>query len=175
LYATSVEKNGAEWGRRLDLVTKTETLGWVLFLFGIQHALFIGARIGVWLFLQIFCLGCVCIDDDAPELRPGAGQDSTDFDPYAFNIASFNFEEYIYHDRNLGNFNNADAAQVERDIQGWRNDPDFAASINRRHEVILVAAASGNAAAGRSMIAASSNFNDAFKNKNFGAMRLSLR
>jgi len=68
-YANSVDKNATEYGKRIDLVTKVESLGLVLLMFGIQHALFIGARIGVWLFLQIFCLGCVCIDDDAPELR----------------------------------------------------------------------------------------------------------
>jgi len=47
----------------------------------------------VWLFLQIFCLGCVCLDDEAPEWRPGDAEARRDenFDPYAFNIASFNF------------------------------------------------------------------------------------
>ena len=125
MYATSVEKNGADWGKRLDLVAKTESLGMVLLFFGIQHALFIGARIGVWLFLQIFCLGCVCIDDDAPELRQRQGQNDPNFDPYAFNIASFNYEEWVKHDRDLANYNNNEAAQVERDIQGWRNDPEF--------------------------------------------------
>ena len=69
-YAASVEENGGEWGKRLELVVATESLGVLMMCFGIQHALFIGARIGVWIFLQIFCLGCVCIDEDSPEQEP---------------------------------------------------------------------------------------------------------
>jgi len=35
LYAKSVEKNGTDWGKRLELVAKTESLGFVLLFFGI--------------------------------------------------------------------------------------------------------------------------------------------
>lgn len=90
--------------------------------FGIQHAIFIGARIGVWIFLQIFCLGCVCLDDEAQELRPGDQQAREDpnFDPYADYIASFNFEKWTNRDRNLDNYSANDQNALDRDLAGLR-------------------------------------------------------
>ena len=76
-YANSTLKNSQGWNKAGELALTAEGLGMIWLLFGLQHLIFIGARIGVWLFIQLFCLGCVCIEDDDD------GIDNTTGDRYA--------------------------------------------------------------------------------------------
>jgi len=82
----------------------------VLLCFGLQQFIFIATRFAVWFFLSVFCLGCICLDDEAPEWRAGdrVAREDPDFDPFAFNVASYNFEKHFIMDRDLGNWNRQD-------------------------------------------------------------------
>lgn len=74
---------------------KIQVLQLTLVAFAGQHALFIFGRIALFLFIQIFCCGCPCIDGNATELA------NNEEDPFANRIVSMHYEKYTIEQRQL--------------------------------------------------------------------------
>ena len=62
LYDTNLN-----WQKLALMKISVENVKWYLLVFVLHHWIFIGCRIALFLFIQIFCCGCQCIEDEANE------------------------------------------------------------------------------------------------------------
>ena len=73
----------------------------LLFLFALQHLVFIADKIAYYLFISIFCLGCACVEGEVNPMPMIDGGSMTDYDPIGNRAVSFYYEKWISEDRAL--------------------------------------------------------------------------
>ena len=95
----------------------------ILYLFGLHNVIFIGARIGVFVFITVFCCGCPCSEGDAEEY---ADPQNRITDPFADRLTSFEYEKYIIEDIRLQDRGSIrEQIEQERQMAEMRRDQDF--------------------------------------------------
>lgn len=90
-----------QWVRAYELKDTAQNLGNIIVFFSLHHLIFIVARIGVYLIIQILCCGCCFKDGDAEPILNHANLPEDKFDEFADYVASLNYEQFIVHDRRL--------------------------------------------------------------------------
>jgi len=76
-----------------------ENLKKQLWIFALQHVIFILFRILLTLCVNILCSGCS--DEEVEEIERPDGMLEVDYDPYMDSVVSFNYEKYMATSHNL--------------------------------------------------------------------------
>lgn len=130
------------WQKLALMKISVENVKWYLIVFVLHHWIFIGCRIALFLFIQIFCCGCQCIDDEANErvLKDEHGNeievgdasinyfyeyDKMENDAYCNYILSYNYEEFMEKNHRISGRGWAEEARNEIEMNRMRRGESF--------------------------------------------------
>ena len=142
-----------------------ENIKWYVLVFILHHWIFIAARIALFLFIQIFCCGCQCIEDEANIVELGDdarnnyetcghsvfAYDRLEDDPFQKYILSFNYEAHVEKENNIAGRNVRGEMQAEIQMNSLRRSVNMRNIRDGHRQNIINGFAGDEAALGVSM------------------------
>lgn len=123
-----------------------------ILLFCINPAIFIGCRIAMFFFIQVFCCGCQCSESDANEYDAAGADPVNNYqdcasliskydkiydDPYCKYLLSYNYEEFQTSFRNLEGRGVVEEVREEIQMNRLRRGESMR-NIQQRHQQDII-------------------------------------
>jgi len=123
-FSEQIESTFDDTIEELDYTGNTaDSFAAIMIAFGFLDLFFLVGRVGLYVFLQVFCLGCPCYEAEAETLDAESNKLN---DPFADRVISYDYEEYITTTLKLNERGTyKDQLEHQKQITELRSDTDF--------------------------------------------------